>query len=302
MFHTWFNRQTRKDVRRSAKGLAFCLPWLIGFLAFSLLPMLSSLYFSFTRYSVLQPPNWTGLYNYSRLLFDDRLFWLSLGNTLYYTVVSNLVGGIVALSLAMLLNMKVKGLAVYRTIYYVPVVVPIVATSVIWLWLFNPQYGLLNYILEPLGVPPIPWLTDPAWAKNSLILMSLWSIGNTVVIFLAGLQDVSKELYEAAELDGASGLQKIQFVSIPMISPVIFYNLVMGMIGGLQTFAQSYVMTQGGPADSTLFYALYLYNRAFRDFKMGYSSALAWLLFILIVLASVGLFKSSSRWVYYAGR
>jgi multiple sugar transport system permease protein len=278
------------------------MPWLIGFLAFSLLPMFSSLYFSFTRYSVLQPPRWAGLQNYTKLLFDDRLFWLSLGNTLYYTIVANLAGGVVALSLAMLLNMRVKGLAIYRTIYYIPVVVPIVATSVIWLWLFNPQYGLLNYILEPLGIPPIPWLTDPAWAKNSLILMSLWSIGNTVVIFLAGLQDVPEELYEAAELDGASGLQKIWFVSVPMISPVLFYNLVMGMIGGMQTFAQSYVMTQGGPADSTLFYALYLYNRAFRDFKMGYASALAWLLFLLIVLASLGLFKSSSRWVYYAGK
>jgi multiple sugar transport system permease protein len=296
------DRQARRELTGVARGLAFCSPWIIGFLAFSILPMLSSLYFSFTHYSVLRPPRWTGVDNYVRLLTDDRLFWLSLANTLYYTIVGNLVGGTVALVLAMLLNMKVRGLAIYRAVYYIPVVVPIVASSVIWLWLFNPQYGLLNYLLDPLGIPPIPWLTDPRWAKNSLILMSLWSIGNTVVIFLAGLQDVPVELYEAAELDGASGIGKVRFVSIPMISPVIFYNLIIGTIGGLQTFAQSYVMTQGGPADSTLFYALYLYNSAFRDFKMGYASGMAWILFVLIMIISLVLFKSSSRWVYYAGR
>lgn len=293
--------RTRREWLRTAQGLLFCSPWILGFLLFGVLPILASFYFSFTDYSVLQPPRWTGLRNYTRLLTDDRLFWLSLGNTLYYTVVSNLVGGTVALTLAMFLNMKVRGLAFYRTVYYVPVIVPTVASSVIWLWLFNPQYGLLNYILHPFGIPPIPWLTDPAWSKNALILMSLWSIGNTVVIFLAGLQDIPEELYEAAELDGASSFQKIRYVSIPMISPVIFYNLIIGLIGSFQVFTQSYVMTGGGPADSTLFYALYLYRNAFQYFKMGYAAGMAWILFILILVTTLALFKSSSRWVYYAG-
>lgn len=301
MIKVRLNRQARREWLRTAKGLAFCSPWLIGFLTLGVLPILASFYFSLTQYSVLRPPRWIGVRNYIRLLTDDRLFWLSLTNTLYYTVVANVVGGTVALILAMLLNMKVRGLAIYRTIYYVPVIVPIVATSVIWLWLFNPQYGLLNHLLHPLGIPPIPWLTDPRWAKNALILMSLWGIGNSVVIFLAGLQDVPVELYEAAELDGASGFQKIRFVSIPMISPVIFYNMVIGLIGGFQVFTQSYVMTSGGPADSTLFYALYLYQRAFDYFRMGYAAGMAWILFALILVATLILFKTSSRWVYYAG-
>lgn len=197
--------------------------------------------------------------------------------------------------MAMLLNMRVRGFTIYRTIYYVPVIVPIVASSIIWIQLFNSQYGVLTRLLGLIGIPPIPWLTDLAWAKPSLILMSLWSIGNAVVIFLAGLQNVPKEMLEAAELDGASGFQRIFYVTILMISPVIFFNLVVGLIGGFQVFIQSYVMTSGGPADATLFYLLYLYNSAFKYFKMGYASALAWILFGLIMATSLLVFRSSSR-------
>lgn len=292
----------RKQFRQLAKGLAFCSPWIVGFLAFGIVPIIASFYYSFTYYSVLQPPRWVGFDNYVRMLTDDRLFWLALGNTVYYAFFANLIGGLLALSLAMLLNMRVRGLSIYRTIYYVPVVVPIVASSIVWLWLFNPQYGVLNLVFSWLGVPPIPWLTDPTWSKNSLILMSLWSVGNAVVIFLAGLQDIPQELLEAAELDGAGGFQKIRFVTIPMITPVILFNLVIGLIGGFQVFTQAYVMTNGGPADSTLFYALYLYQSAFRFFKMGYASGLAWILFMVILGASLLLFRSSSRWVHYAGQ
>lgn len=294
-------QQTRRELARIATGLAFCSPWLIGFLAFGLIPIAASFYFSLTDYSVLRAPVFTGLDNYTGLL-GDNLFWVSLGNTLYYTVVGNLVGGIVAISLALLLNMQVRGLAVYRTVYYVPVIVPTVASSIIWLWLFNPQYGLFNHLLAASGVPSIPWLTDPRWSKNALILMSLWSIGNAVVIFLAALQDVPRDLYEAAQLDGASGFRQIASVTLPLISPVIFFNLVIGLIGGFQVFTQAYVMTGGGPADSTLFYALYLYQNAFQFFKMGYASAQAWILFLIILAVSLLLFKTSSRWVYYAGR
>jgi multiple sugar transport system permease protein len=293
---------TRRELIRLAKALAFCSPWILGFLAFGILPIIASLYFSFTDYSVLQPPRWAGLSNYIKLLTDDRLFWVSLGNTLYYTIIANLVGGTLAITLAILLNMNVRGLAIYRTVYYIPVIVPTVASSVIWLWLFNPQYGILNYLLHLFGIRPIPWLTDPRWAKNALILMSLWSVGNAVVIFLAGLQDIPKELYEAAELDGASAWQKIKHVTIPMITSVIFFNLVIGLIGGFQVFTQAYVMTSGGPADSTRFYALYLYENAFQFFKMGYASGMAWILFLIILFSSLLVFKSSSLWVYYAGR
>ena len=296
------DRARRKQIRQLLKALLFCSPWIIGFLAFSVAPIVLSFYYSFTRYSVLQPPRWIGLQNYIQLLTDDRLFWLSLGNTFYYVILANVIGGLLALTLAMLLNMNVRGLSFYRTVFYVPVVVPLVASSVIWLWLFNPQYGILNLILSLVGIQPIPWLTDPAWSKNSLVLMSLWSVGNAVVIFLAGLQDIPRELVEAAELDGANGWQRIRFVSIPMITPVILFNLVIGLIGGFQVFTQAYVMTSGGPADSTLFYALYLYDSAFRFFKMGYASAMAWLLFVVILISSLLLFRSSSRWVHYGGQ
>lgn len=293
---------TRQELRGIATGLAFCFPWLAGFVLFGLIPIVASLYFSVTTYSVLKAPEFSGLDNYRQLLAEDGLFWLSLGNTLYYTVVGNLVGGVLALTLAMLLNMDVRGLSIYRTAYYVPVIVPVVASSIIWLWLFNPQYGLFNHLLHLFGAQPIPWLTDPRWAKNALIMMSLWSIGNAVVIFLAGLQDVPRELHEAAALDGATSLQRIVSITLPMISPVIFFNLVMGLIGGFQVFTQAFVMTSGGPADSTLFYALYLYRNAFQYFKMGYASAQAWILFLIILGTSLLVFRSSDRWVYYAGR
>ena len=296
-----YHTSTRgKDFIKLAKGLAFCSPWIIGFLAFGILPIAASLYYSFTYYSILQPPRWVGVENYYNLLMEDKLFWVALWNTLYFTFFSNLIGGLLALSAAMLLNMRVRGLTVYRTIYYVPVIVPIVASSVIWIQLFNPQYGVLTRLLGLVGIPPVPWLTDPTWAKPSLIIMSLWSIGNSIVIFLAGLQDVPLEMLEAADLDGASGLQKIIHITMPMISPVIFFNLVIGLIGGFQIFTQAYIMTRGGPADSTLFYVLYLYNSAFQYFKMGYASALAWILFIIIMITSFLIFKSSSLWVHYS--
>ncbi len=202
-----------------------------------------------------------------------------------------------------MLNLKVGGIAVYRTLFYIPSIVPVVASSMIWLWLLNPQYGIINGILYFLFKIPGPgWLSDPAFSKPSLIFMGLWGVGNTALIFLASMQDVPQSLYESAELDGANALVKFRHITIPMISPVILFNVIMGLIGTFQYFTQAYLMTNGGPADSTLFYALYLYNNAFRYFKMGYASAMAWIMFLIILVLTLITFKISARWVYYAGQ
>jgi multiple sugar transport system permease protein len=297
-----------KTARRQLRlGLLFCAPVILGLLIFMAYPITASLYYSCTRYSVMKPPVWVGLSNYQQLRHDE-LFWKSLANTAYYAVIAVPLGVAVALGLAMLLNLKVRGQALYRTFFFVPSIVPLVASSVLWIWLFNPQNGAMNALLRPilahlgLGEPP-GWFADPAWAKPAIILWSLWGVGGSMVIFLAALQDVPKELQEAAEVDGARAWHRIRHITIPFISPQILFVLIMGLIGAFQFFTPAYVMTQGtgGPVDSTLFYSLYLFNVAFADFKMGYACALAWILFLLILLATAFIFKSSARHVYYAG-
>ncbi|NPV80866.1 MAG: sugar ABC transporter permease [Firmicutes bacterium] len=268
---------------------------------FTLYPFAASIYYSLTDYSVLNAPEFVGVGNYVTLFSKDPLFWKSLYNTLYYAVISLPLQILVALGLATLLNQRVRGLAVFRTIFYLPSIVPIVGASIVWMWLLNPQYGIINGILYALGINGPGWITDPVWSKPSLIIMSLWGVGGSMIIYLAALQDVPVQLYEASELDGASPLHKFRHVTLPMISPAIFFQLVMGLIGALQYFTQAYVMTQGGPADSTLFYSLYLYNNAFRYFKMGYASAMAWILFIIILVLTLLVFRTSRSWVYYAG-
>jgi len=290
----------RKSRRNLLTGLAFVSPFLIGFSVFTIYPILASFYFSFTYYPIFSSPEWVGAKNYVEL-FHDRLFWTALYNTIYYTVFSVPLGIITALSLALLLNMKVKGLAVYRTIFFLPTIVPIVASSVLWLWIFNPQYGLINSILRLLHLPAPGWLTDPRWAKPALILMSMWGVGGSVVLYLAGLQDVPEQLYEAAELDGASAWAKTIHITLPMLSPVIFFTLIMGLIGSFQYFTQAWIMTSGGPDNATLFYALYLFNNAFQYFRLGYASAMAWILFIIILGATLLVFKVTGRFVYYGG-
>jgi multiple sugar transport system permease protein len=270
-------------------------------------PIAASLYYSFTRYSVMKPPVWVGAANYAQLGHDE-LFWKSLSNTAVYAAFAVPIGIVVALGLAMLLNLKVRGQALYRTFFFVPSIVPLVASSVLWIWLFNPQNGAINAMLRPLlaslglGEPP-GWFADPKWSKPAIILWSLWGVGGSMVIFLAALQDVPKELMEAAEVDGARAWHRIRHITLPFISPQILFVLIMGLIGAFQFFTPAYVMTQGtgGPVDSTLFYSLYLFNVAFADFKMGYACALAWVLFLLILGATALIFKSSARRVYYAG-
>jgi multiple sugar transport system permease protein len=287
-------------------GYLFLLPWLIGLIVFYAIPMLASFYMSFTEWSMLSPPRWVGLENYTSLFSQDPLFYTSIYNTLYYVVFSVPLGMAISLSLAVLLNQKVKGISIFRTLFYMPSITNLVAISVLWTWIFNPEFGLLNGALRAIGIEGPLWLQSEIWSKPALIVMSLWSIGGGVIIYLAALQGIPQQLYEAASLDGANAWKKFQRITLPMLTPAIFFNLVMNIIGSFQVFTQAYIMTQGrapgsegGPMNSTLFFVLYLYKKAFQQFKMGYASAMAWVLFIAIFVLTLVQFKLSKRWVYY---
>jgi len=282
-------------------GLIFTSPFIVGFLVFSFYPIGASLFYSFTSYRILTPPHWIGLGNYQRMLFTDELFWTSLYNTSFFTLLSVPSGLLASFVLALALNANIRGLSIYRTVFYLPSLVPTVAVAIIWLWLFHTRYGLLNIILQWLGLPRVGWLTSPGMAKPSLAIMGLWAIGPTVIIFLASLQDVPQQLYEAAEIDGAYYLQKTVYITVPMVTPVILFNLIMGLIGSFQYFTQAYIMTNGGPVNATLMYVMYLYKNGFEYIQMGYASAMAWVLFLVILLCTAVVLRSSGRWVYYGG-
>jgi len=282
-------------------GVLFAMPWILGFLVFLAYPLVSSFYYSFTSFSVLRKPIWIGLENYREML-GDEVFRLSLKNTLAFTAGSVPLATVAAILLALLLNTRVRGMALYRTIFYVPSLVPMVALGVLWLWVFNSQYGLLNETLRRLGLPDPAWLSDPAWAKWTLVIISIWGTGNAMVIYLAGLQDVPQSLYEAAEMDGARWWGKTRHVTLPMISPVILFNVVMGIIGTLQTFALPYVMFPGGqPARSTYFFSMYLYDNAFLYQRMGYASAMGWVMFLITLALTLLALKVSAKHVHYEG-
>jgi len=282
----------------------FISPWLIGFCLFGLGPILASIWLSFTNYSLFKPPEWVGLANY-RELFRDPLILKSLGNTLFYVVFAVPLGTVGAMMLALLLNQKVRGIAVWRTIFYLPTIVSGVAMGVLWRWIFHPEVGLANTLLRPVlgwfGIADPQWLLDPALAKPAYVLMSLWGMGGGMIIFLAALQGIPEHLYEAAELDGAGPVRQFFVITIPMISPVILFSLTMGTIGSFQIFAQAYVMSARGPDNSTLFYVLYLFDQAFRYFRMGYGAAMAWVLFAIVLGVTVLKFTLAKRWVYYEG-
>lgn len=298
-----FRFSNRRDRQRLFMGLLFISPWALGFLAFRLFPFLASLYYSFTFYPVLSSPKWIGLDNFRNLL-DDPRFLTSLWNSTYYAAFAVPLGAIVGILLALLLNMRVRWLSGFRTIFFLPSITPVVAASIVWLWMFNPKSGIINYVLEMVGINGPGWLGSPVWAKPALILMSLWGLGGAVVIYLAALQDVPREMMEAADLDGANGRQKIWHITLPMISPVILFNVITGLIAAFQLFTQVHVMTDGSgsPADSTLMMSIYLWQTAFQFFKMGYASAQAWVLFLIIVFFTIVLFRISGRLVYYGGR
>ena len=289
-----------KDRREMWKGLAFISPWLVGFLVFTIYPVFASLYFSFTDYNVVSAPRWIGLRNYTDL-FADSLFGKTLYNTLYLAVIGIPVSLTVSLIIAMLLNAKIRLVGLFRTLYFLPSVVPAVAAALLWRWFLNPDYGPVNEFLWLLGINGPGWLADPTWSKPALVLAGLWGVGGSMVIYLAGLQNVPEQMYEAADLDGASWWQRLRFVTLPMLSPVILFNLIMGIITSFQAFTNIYIMTGGGPSNSTLVYALYLYQNAFQFFRMGYASAMAWVLMLITVAALAVIFRTSG-WVYYEER
>lgn len=277
----------------------FLLPWMVGFLAFVAYPVLASLYFSFTKYNIIQPPHWIGLANYAHLL-RSSLFWKSLGITLYYTLLALPASLLVGLLAAALLNQRVPGMRVLRTIYYLPTLVPPVASALLWAWLLNPQFGLINFVLQRafhLNGPA--WLASTHWVIPAMALMSLWGFAGSMVIYLAALQGLPPEYYEAAQIDGASGWTLLWRITLPLLSPVIFFTLVLGLIASFQLFTQVYVLTQGGPDYASYFYNLYLYENAFQYFKMGLASAQAWILFLIILGCTLLLFRSSVLWVHY---
>lgn len=295
-------KKKSKISRETAWGYFFIFPWIVGFVIFTLGPVIASFLLSFTDYELILAPVWVGFKNYRILFTQDRLFLLSLYNTAYYTLFSVPLGVIMAFLLAMLLNVQLPGMKVYRTIFYLPTVTSGVAVSILWVWLFNPQFGLINYLLRSIGLPGPGWLVDTAWAKPAFILMSLWGVGGTAVIFLAGLQGVPRSLYEAAQIDGANTWQRFWHVTIPMMSSVIFFNLVMGVIGSFQVFTSAYVMTRGGPQNATLFYVLYLFKKGFGMLQMGYAAAMAWILFAIILALTLLQLRLADRWVYYEGQ
>lgn len=274
------------------------LPWLIGFIVFLGYPMLRSLYLSFTDYDLLSAPRWIGFRNYERI-FRDPEFWQSLKVTLIFALGSVPGGTIIALALAMVLAQKLKGVNFWRTIFFMPSILSTIAVSILWLYIFKPEGGLLNIMLGWFGIEGPGWIASEQWALPALIIMSWWNIGGQMVIYLAGLKGIPESLYEAAEIDGANGWAKFRHVTIPMLSPTIFFNVVLAIIGALQIFDAGWVMTRGGPNNATLFYMINLYERAFNFVQMGYASALAWILFIIIMVITVLVFRSSALWVFY---
>ncbi|MBZ0292819.1 MAG: sugar ABC transporter permease [Anaerolineae bacterium] len=280
-------------------GYVFVAPWVIAFLAFELVPTAAAFFFSLTDWSVVGDWSFIGFANYIEMFTRDRLFWKSVGNTLYYVAFAVPLNVAVGFLLALLLNAKVRGQTVFRTMFYLPALIPSVAGAIVWIWIFDTNNGILNYILGTVGIEPIRWLTSPSWSKPALIIMSLWGLGAGMVIYLAGLQNIPQELYEAAEVDGANPIQKVFRITIPLMTPTIFFNLILGIIGSFQVFNSAFIMTNGGPIDSTLFYMLHIYENAFTHWRMGYASALSVVLFIFVLILTAIVNQTSKRWVFY---
>ena len=282
-------------------------PWIIGFLLFTFIPMAISLYLSFTRWNVLQPPVWIGLQNYVDMFTNDANFYQSLKVTILYTITAVPLQMIVALFLAILLNEATRAVGFFRTAFYIPSIVASVASAVLWTWIFNPRFGPLNGLLRSLGLYAPNWFNDPNYALPALVIMSVWGVGGQMLIFLAGLKGIPRSLYEAAEVDGAGRPTRFFRITLPMLSPTLFFNLIMSMIGAFQTFDAAFVISTaragqiGAPQKSTLFYLLHLYQQGFGFLNMGYASALAWVLFLLILAVTVVVNYSSKKWVFYSG-
>jgi multiple sugar transport system permease protein len=310
----------RRPRRRNVKGgltvLLFMSPWIAGFLGLILYPMVSSLYFSFTKYSLLEDPKWIGTQNYSFMFTKDPLFWLAFRNTIWIILVGVPLRILFGIFTAWLLTLPRAGSRLYRTLYFLPTMAPPAAAALAFVLIFNPGYGPINQLLQGIGMksPPL-WFYGPNSSKWGLVMLGLWGVGDAMIIFLAGLLDVPRQLYEAADIEGATGRQKFRFVTLPMISPVIFFSLVIGVIYGFQLFTQAYVASLaatgstvndaasnlGAPQGSLLFYSIYLFQQGFQDFRMGYASALAWILFLITMLCTLAIIRGSRRWVHYQG-
>ncbi len=296
-------RERARQLRRLLVGVGFASPWIVGLCIFLIYPIAASLYYSFTDYSVLEPPKWIGFRNYTELFTQDDLFITSVTNTAVFAGLAIPLGTMFAISLALLLNMKVKFMPFHRTVFYLPVLVPTVALALVWQWVLNPTYGVVNDLLALIGIQGPGWYANEFWAKPSYVIMSLWTVGNAVIIYLAGLQDVPLDLYDAAAVDGANALRRTISVTLPMLTPVILFNVIIGLIGALQVFSEAFIITggTGNPANAAMFYVLLLYRNAFVYFRMGYSSAMAWVLFLIVLIITLVLVRTSRRWVYYSG-
>lgn len=277
----------------------FIMPALLGALIFSLGPMVASLVLSFTQYDIVQPAEFIGISNYVKL-FSDKMFFKSLFNTAYYAIGVVFLRLLIALGVALLLNQNIRGIGFFRTAYYVPSVSAGVAVSIVWITIFDPVYGLMNYVLAHAGIKGLPWLQSPTWALPALMVMHMWFIGQPMILFLAGLQGIPDRLYEAVSIDGGNWYHKLRHVTLPLLTPVIFFNIVMQVIITFQIFQTVYVMTLGGPMNATTVYVFYLYQQAFQWMKMGYGSALAWIFFLILLFLTLLQFKFSS-WVHRAG-
>jgi multiple sugar transport system permease protein len=286
--------------RRLRLGLLFISPWIVGYCVFYLYPFLASFYYSFTRFTGIGNPVFTGLANYSGLLHDS-MFHTAVFNTFYYTVIEVPFSTAAALGLALLLSMKVRGQAVYRTLFYIPSIVPVVASSLIFVWIFQPSFGIVNALLSDVHVTGPAWFFSITWSKPTFILLGLWGLGQPMVIYLAALQGVPKEMYEVAALEGASAWSRLRRITIPMISPVILFNVILSLVLSIQYFTQAQVIENppGSPGTSTMFYVTYYYQQAFQDLHLGYASAMAFLMFVGVLVVTVVLLRTSSRWVYY---
>ncbi len=284
--------------RRTLTGYLFIMPFILGFLLWFLIPSLTAVWLTFQRWNLISPPEFVGFENIARL-GSDKLFWQSLKVTTNFTLVSVPLGLVLGFLLALLMNSKVRGITLFRTIYYLPSIVPAVASAVLWAWILNTEFGLLNAMLNYFGLPKVAWLQNPDWALPALILMSLWGLGGSMVIYLAGLQGIPESFYEAAKIDGAGRWAQLRYITVPLMSPIIFFNLIIGIIGSFQVFTAGFLITDGGPQNSTLFYVLYLYRNGFRYLDMGYSAALAWVLFLIILVLTLLVFRYVGRGVHY---
>ena len=288
--------------RREARaGMLFVLPWVLSLLVFTAYPVLASVILSFTDYSIIQTPHWVGLQNYQTMFTGDPSFWPAVRNSIYYALISVPLGLVASLALALVLNMRATGISIYRTLFYLPSVVPPIASTIVFIVMFEPQSGLVNTLIRLTGLPAPAWFSDPTWSKPGLVIMSLWGIGATTLIFLAGLQDIPRSLLEAAAIDGAGPWQKLRNVILPLLSPVILFNLVMNVIYSFQVFSQPLVIggTTGAPFESMLMYMVHIYRNAFRYFKMGYASALSVVLFAAVMLITLVIFRSARLWVFH---